>query len=147
MECWAYSPLVQGSYDRADRPFPDVYDHPGTTARLAALAEVAEAHGAKPGQVVLSWLVQSEPSLRPIVGVSSLEQLDEARQIAEIVSVQRRFNVMDRSAGDMLEVCERDGLAFIPWAPVAQGGLDAAHRALADVAHTHNTTINQTTIT
>lgn len=78
MECWAYSPLVQGSYDRADRPFPDVYDHPGTTARLAALAEVAEAHGAKPGQVVLSWLVQSEPSLRPIVGVSSLEQLDEA---------------------------------------------------------------------
>ena len=78
MECWAYSPLVQGAYDRADRPFPDVYDHPGTTARLAALREVADARGARPGQIVLSWLAQSTPSMRPILGVSSVEQLDEA---------------------------------------------------------------------
>ena len=41
LELWVYSPLVQGSYDRADRPFPAAYDHPGTTARLAALASVA----------------------------------------------------------------------------------------------------------
>ena len=32
LELWVYSPLVQGSYDRADRPFPAAYDHPGTTA-------------------------------------------------------------------------------------------------------------------
>ena len=29
LHLWVYSPLVQGSYDRADRPFPDAYDHPG----------------------------------------------------------------------------------------------------------------------
>ena len=78
MEAWAYSPLIQGSYDRADRPFPDVYDHPGTTARLAVLSEIADARGAARSQIVLSWLVQSTPSFRPIVGVSSVEQLDSA---------------------------------------------------------------------
>ena len=78
IECWAYSPLVQGSYDRADRPFPDVYDHPGTERRLAQLGSVATELGARPGQIVLSWLVQGSPSMRPIVGVSSLDQLDAA---------------------------------------------------------------------
>lgn len=78
MEAWAYSPLIQGSYDRPDRPFPDVYDHPGTTARLAVLSEIADARGAARSQIVLSWLVQSTPSFRPIVGVSSVEQLDSA---------------------------------------------------------------------
>ena len=77
-ELWAYSPLVQGSYDRADRPFPEAYDHPGTTRRLAALSEVAGALGATHGQVVLAWLMASTPSIRPIVGVSSIEQFDEA---------------------------------------------------------------------
>lgn len=82
------------------------------------------------------------------IGMSqcTVDQLDEARQIAEIVSVQSRFNVMDRSAGDMLKVCERDGLALIPWAPVAQGGLDAAHQALADVARAHGCTVGQVAI-
>lgn len=78
LECWVYSPLVRGSYDRQDRPFPEAYRHPGTTARLATLREVTDELDVRPGQVVLSWLVQSTPSLRPIVGVSSLEQLDAA---------------------------------------------------------------------
>lgn len=78
LECWAYSPLIQGAYDRDDRPLPEVYDHPGTTRRLSALRSVADELGAQPGQVVLSWLVQGSPSMRPIVGASSLEQLDAA---------------------------------------------------------------------
>lgn len=82
------------------------------------------------------------------IGMSqcTVEQLDEAREIADIVSVQSRFNVMDRGAQDMLEVCQRDGLAFIPWAPVAQGGLAAAHQALADVARAHQCTVGQVAI-
>ncbi|MBX7448948.1 aldo/keto reductase [Mycolicibacterium sp. 3033] len=91
--------------------------------------------------------LQDEGKIREI-GMSqcTVAQLDEARQIVDIVSVQSRFNVMDRSAGDMLEVCERDGLAFIPWAPVAQGGLDAAHETLADIAAAHRCTVNQVAI-
>ena len=82
------------------------------------------------------------------IGMSqcTVEQLDEAREIADIVSVQSRFNVMDRGAQDMLEVCQRDGLAFIPWAPVAQGGLAAAHQALTDIARAHQCTVGQAAI-
>ena len=78
MELWAYSPLVQGSYDREDRPFPEEYDHPGTTRRLAVLGEVAAGLGATRGQVALAWLLHGRPAIRPIIGVSSVEQLDEA---------------------------------------------------------------------
>ncbi|GAA1482074.1 aldo/keto reductase [Gordonia sinesedis] len=84
MELWAYSPLIQGSYDRADRPFPEEYDHPGTTRRLEVLHDVAAEIGATPGQVVLAWLLGGEPSIRPIVGVSSVEQLDIALDAADI---------------------------------------------------------------
>lgn len=76
IELWAYSPLVQGSYDRPDRPFPEAYDHPGTTRRLAALTEVAERLGVARSTVVLAWLVRR--GIRPIVGVSSVQQLDAA---------------------------------------------------------------------
>jgi aryl-alcohol dehydrogenase-like predicted oxidoreductase len=82
LELWVYSPLVQGSYDRADRPFPAAYDHPGTTARLAALTRVAEARGVPRSQVVLAWLVSR--GWKPIVGVSSLEQLDSALASASL---------------------------------------------------------------
>jgi aryl-alcohol dehydrogenase-like predicted oxidoreductase len=75
LELWVYSPLVQGSFDRADRPFPDEYHHPGTTARLAALGRVAERHGVAASQVVLAWMSRRA---KPIVGVSSVEQLDSA---------------------------------------------------------------------
>lgn len=78
LEIWAYSPLVQGSYDRADRPFPEEYDHPGTTRRLGALARVADELAARPSQVVLAWLLRQDPPVRPILGVSSVEQLDSA---------------------------------------------------------------------
>lgn len=78
MELWAYSPLVQGSYDRDDRPFPDAYEHPGSTARLQALTDVADELRATRGQVVLAWLLQNRPSIRPIAGVSTPEQLQQA---------------------------------------------------------------------
>lgn len=84
IELWAYSPLVQGSFDRDDRPFPQAYDHPGTTARLAALTEVAGELGVARSQVVLAWLLHRSPQVRPIVGVSSLEQLEPALAAAEL---------------------------------------------------------------
>lgn len=76
MELWVYSPLVQGSFDREDRPFPEAYDHPGTTERLAALTREAEARGVPRSQLVLAWLLGK--GWKPIVGVSTVEQLDSA---------------------------------------------------------------------
>jgi aryl-alcohol dehydrogenase-like predicted oxidoreductase len=76
LELWVYSPLIQGSFDRADRPFPEAYDHPGTTERLAALTRTAERLGVPRSRVVLAWLVAK--GWLPIVGVSTVEQLDSA---------------------------------------------------------------------
>jgi aryl-alcohol dehydrogenase-like predicted oxidoreductase len=60
------------------------------------------------------------------VGVSnvSLDQLEIARSIVPIVSVQNEFNSENRASEDVLEVCERDGIAFLPYAPVGAGSLE-----------------------
>jgi pyridoxine 4-dehydrogenase len=58
-----------------------------------------------------------------LAGVSNVntEQLAAARSIVDVVSVQNRYNLADRSSEAVLEQCERDGLAFIPWAPLDAG--------------------------
>jgi pyridoxine 4-dehydrogenase len=71
--------------------------------------------------------LQDEGKVRH-VGVSnvSVEQLASAREIVEVVSVQNRYNIGDRDSADVLEVCQRDGLAFIPWFPLAAGDTDVS---------------------
>jgi aryl-alcohol dehydrogenase-like predicted oxidoreductase len=77
----AYSPLLKGGYVRRDRldaaEFAE-FDHPGTPARLAALREVAKDAGATVNQVVLAWLIGAEVPMIPLVGASSVAQLDES---------------------------------------------------------------------
>ena len=70
--------------------------------------------------------LQAEGKIRH-VGVSNvtLDELARARRIVEVVSVQNRYNVADRSSDEVLSTCERDGLAFIPWSPLVQGVSDA----------------------
>lgn len=75
-ELWAYTSLLEGSYDRADRPFSPAYRHSGTDARLATLGEVAAETGHSRGEVVLAWLIAH--GIRPILGGSKLEQLESA---------------------------------------------------------------------
>lgn len=75
---WAYTPLLNDAYTRADRPLPEAYDHPGTERRLKVLADIADETGSTRNQVVLAWLMHGEPVISPIVGVSNLEQLVEA---------------------------------------------------------------------
>jgi aryl-alcohol dehydrogenase-like predicted oxidoreductase len=76
----AYSPLLHGSYVRsdADRPLGPQFDHPGTAARLSALRSVAAETGATANQVVLAWLMGGEIPVIPLVGASSVAQLDES---------------------------------------------------------------------
>ena len=49
----------------------------------------------------------------------TIEQLAAARKIARVVSVQNRYNLSDRTSDPVLDVCERDGLAFLPWRPIS----------------------------
>ncbi|GAA2576507.1 aldo/keto reductase [Actinomadura fulvescens] len=81
---WAYTALINGAYTRADRPLHAAYDHPGTAARLAALRAVAGELGATPNQVVLAWLMGGDHPITPIVGVSSVAQLDELLPAADL---------------------------------------------------------------
>lgn len=74
----AYSPLLAGAYVRADKPLGPEFDHPGTPARQAALRTVAEETGATVNQVVLAWLIGGEIPFVPLVGASSVAQLDES---------------------------------------------------------------------
>jgi len=57
------------------------------------------------------------------VGLSNVtvKQLDDARKIIPIVSVQNRYNLGDRSSEDVLKACERLGIAFLPWYPLNAG--------------------------
>ncbi|MEU0034260.1 aldo/keto reductase [Streptomyces sp. NPDC006333] len=73
----AYSPLLRGAYGRADKPLPADYDHPGTPPRLAALRAVARETGASPNQVVLAWQLGADLPVIPLVGMSSVAQLEE----------------------------------------------------------------------
>ena len=75
---WAYNTLMAGAYTREDRPIPEAYDHPGTTRGLAVLREISRELDATVNQVVLAWLIGGEVPTVPIVGVSSLAQLEEA---------------------------------------------------------------------
>ncbi len=74
----AYSPLLNGSYVRENKPLDAEFDHPGTPARLAAVREVAKEAGATVNQVVLAWLIGAEVPMIPLVGASSIAQLDES---------------------------------------------------------------------
>jgi pyridoxine 4-dehydrogenase len=65
--------------------------------------------------------LQAEGKIRHI-GVSNVrvEELALARRLVKVVSVQNRYNVTDRSSDAVLNACVRDGIAFIPWRPLAQ---------------------------
>jgi pyridoxine 4-dehydrogenase len=73
------------------------------------------------------------------IGLSevSVEQLDHARSMTAIATVQNRYNVADRDAEDVLEACEREGIGFIPWFPLNTGKLAGDGGPLAEIAERH----------
>ncbi|MFE0420329.1 aldo/keto reductase [Streptomyces tendae] len=76
------------------------------------------------------------------IGLSqvTVEQIEQARRIADIATVQNRYNVADRSSTDVLDHCTRHGIGFIPWAPVAAGRLARPGGPLDHIAAAHHST-------
>jgi pyridoxine 4-dehydrogenase len=100
-----------------------------------------------------------EQSLEPIVklkqqgkirhiGLSEVKpkEIDRARKVVEIVSVQNLYNVGDRQHEDVLEYCEGHNIAFIPWFPVAAGKLARPGGKLDEIAKRHDATVAQLSI-
>jgi aryl-alcohol dehydrogenase-like predicted oxidoreductase len=75
------------------------------------------------------------------IGISNvnLEQLGRAREVTPVVSVQNRYSIDARDSDPLLDACERDGIAFIPWFPLGSGGL-ATDGPLSRVAQAHDAT-------
>jgi pyridoxine 4-dehydrogenase len=90
--------------------------------------------------------LQREGKIRHI-GVSNfeVEELQRAMTIARVVSVQNRLNLADRSSDDVLQECERLGIAFLPWRPLATDGL-ARRNSFVAIAKRHHATPAQVVI-
>ena len=80
------------------------------------------------------------------IGLSNVDEaeLHRAMAVTPIVSVQNLFNLGNRGSGAVLDVCETERLAFIPWAPIAQGA--PGGRALSRIASAHGATPHQTAL-
>lgn len=77
---------------------------------------------------------QDEGKIRHL-GLSqvTLAELEAAREIVDVATVQNLYNLADRASEDVLDVCEADGVGFIPWFPVAAGPLARPDGPLAGV--------------
>jgi pyridoxine 4-dehydrogenase len=103
--------------------------------------------------------VPVEESLEPIVrlqkegkirhvGLSEVRphEIEQVQKIVKVVSVQNRYNVGDREYEDVVDYCEKHGIAFIPWFPVAAGQLAKPGGALDGIAKRHGATVSQLSI-
>jgi len=91
--------------------------------------------------------LQKEGKIRH-VGLSEVKpkEIERARKVIEIVSVQNQYNLTDRQHEDVLEYCEKHGLAFIPWFPVAAGKLAQPGGKLDAIARRHGATVAQLSV-
>ena len=79
------------------------------------------------------------------IGLSEInvDQLNEAQQVTEIVSVQNMYNVSARNAEPLLDAAAERGVGFIPWFPLAGGPLAAPGGPLEKIAAEHDATPSQ----
>ena len=79
------------------------------------------------------------------VGISNVDpkQLETARSIVPIAAVQNRYNIAQRDASDLVDACERAGIAFLPYRPLATGDLASPGGPLPEIATKHDATTEQ----
>ena len=79
------------------------------------------------------------------IGLSEVKvpEIEQARKVVEIVSVQNKYNLGDRAHEDVVEYCTKHSIAFIPWFPVAAGKLAQPGGKLDAAAKKHGVTVGQ----
>lgn len=73
----------------------------------------------------------------------TIDQLERARQVAEIVLVENLFNIADQSGAPVLDYCEKHGIAFAPWFPMGHGELADPKGAFAETAASYGLSSSQ----
>jgi len=91
----AYSPLLNGAYTRSGQQLDRAYEHPGTRARLGALDRVVKETGATANQVVLAWLIGGQLPVVPLIGASSVAQLDESLAAVDLRLSAAQMQLLD----------------------------------------------------
>ena len=88
--------------------------------------------------------MQEEGKIRHL-GLSevSVTDIERARRVLDVVTVQNRYNVGDRRSEDVLAYCEREGIGFLPWFPVGAGRLARPGGLLDGMAAAHSATSAQ----
>ena len=91
--------------------------------------------------------LQEQGKIRHI-GLSEVKphEIEQARKVVEIVSVQNKYNISDRAHEDVLEYCTKHKIAFIPWFPVASSKLAQPGGVLDKSAKQHGATVSQLSI-
>ncbi|MGW2292689.1 aldo/keto reductase [Streptomyces phaeochromogenes] len=136
------------------RTGPDAWHIEGRPERLRAMCEASlrrlrldtidlyQLHRLDPDVPMAEQLgaldeLRQEGKIRHI-GLDSVtaEQLDAARELTGIASVQNRYNLTDRASEPLLTLCEAHGIAFLPWFPLGNGSL-TTDRVCADIAAAH----------
>jgi pyridoxine 4-dehydrogenase len=139
-----------------NRPGPDQWTHDSSPAHLRKAAEgslrrlrldridVYQLHTPDPrisleASVETLAELQREGKIR-LVGLSNVtqEHIERARKIVPIVSVQNRYSFADREWDYVVDYCQRNGIAFIPWFPLGAG--KAAGETLSRIAKAHGKT-------
>ncbi|GHB89676.1 oxidoreductase [Streptomyces umbrinus] len=152
------------------RTGPDAWHIEGRPERLRAMCEASlrrlrldtidlyQLHRLDPDVPMAEQLgaldeLRREGKIRHI-GLDSVtaEQLEAARELTDIASVQNRYNLTDRASEPLLKLCEAHGIAFLPWFPLGNGSLTtdragtdraAAHGVSADIATSHGVSPGQ----
>ena len=73
----------------------------------------------------------------------SVEEIEAARKVFPVATVQNRYNLTDRADEDVLDYCEREGIGFIPWFPLAAGELAKPGGAADKIAQAHDVSVAQ----
>ncbi len=150
---YPYPPeLVIATKGGLERPGPDQWKPNGHPAHLRAACEgslrrlkleridLYQLHRIDPAVPLADQLgalkrLQEEGKIHHI-GLSevTVAEIERVRQLVLIVSVQNLYNLTDRRSEDVLDHCEREGLAFLPWFPLATGALAGPGSPLARAA-------------
>jgi aryl-alcohol dehydrogenase-like predicted oxidoreductase len=79
------------------------------------------------------------------VGLSqvSVKEIQAAQKYFQVATVQNLYNLADRSSEDVLDFCEKNGIGFIPWFPLAAGDLAKPGSQLESIAKKHNAAPSQ----
>ena len=153
--------LVIATKGGFDRPGPDLWGENGRPEHLRSACEgslrrlrldridLYQLHRIDPKVPAEDQLgtlkhLQAQGKIKHI-GLSevSVRQIEHARTIVPIVSVQNRYSIADRGSEDVLEYCEKEKMGFIPWFPLAAGKVSGADGPVSRVAERWKATPSQ----